>query len=88
MSKALCKTCGETTENIYCRCACQREPKPQYDIITELKAEIVRLNAQVKALCKYNGELEDFVGDMEDAGARAASILDKGQKAMIDTNQY
>jgi len=48
MSKALCKTCGETTENIYCRCACQREPKPQYDIITELKAEIERLKVLLK----------------------------------------
>jgi len=46
------------------------------------QAEIEQLNAQVTALCKYNGELEDFVGDMEDAGTRAASILDQGQKAM------
>jgi len=52
------------------------------DQLVEARAENERLTAQVKALCKYNGELESFVGDMEEAGNRATRILDEGQEAM------
>ena len=38
-----CDRCKETIANTYCRCACQREPKPQHEIIKALEAEIERL---------------------------------------------
>jgi hypothetical protein len=35
-----CDRCGETVLNIYCRCACQREPQTQSERIAELEQQL------------------------------------------------
>jgi hypothetical protein len=51
-----CDRCGETVLNIYCRCACQREPQTQSERIVELEAENAKLLA-FKNTCITDVEL-------------------------------
>ena len=71
-----CQRCNERHPTAYTRCACQRDPKTQSEIIIELHAEIELLKSQ--AGYHFESQSEDY-NRLEDL-----LVANEGLKAEIE----